>query len=73
MGLMESKIDLNKIREINMFGYVVLHYENIEITERCIKALLENFKHSPIVIVDNCSPNNSGKLLKQKYERNTGL
>lgn len=74
MDLMGNKLYLNKTwGGIKMFGYVVLHYQNTEVTEKCVKALLENFEQSPIVIVDNCSPNNSGKLLKQKYERNTRI
>lgn len=34
-----------------MFGYVVLHYQNTEVTEKCVNTLLENFEQSPIVIV----------------------
>lgn len=51
-----------------MFGYVILHYQNINVTEKCIAAILENFHKSPIVIVDNCSPNGSGIELKNKYK-----
>ena len=50
-----------------MFGYVVLHYQNIKVTEKCIRSLKNQFKESYIVVVDNCSPNGSGKLLREKY------
>lgn len=53
-----------------MFGYVVLHYQNIDVTKKCINSLLEIDKSAPIVIVDNCSPNKSGNELKKYYKNN---
>lgn len=50
-----------------MFGYVVLHYQNFEITKECVDNLVNISESSPIVIVDNCSPNESGKQLKSIY------
>lgn len=50
-----------------MFGYVILHYQNIEITECCVNTLIKNTVDGPIIVVDNCSPNGSGKQLKKQY------
>lgn len=50
-----------------MFGYVVLHYQNIDITKKCIDALKCITTVEPIVVVDNCSPNKSGLELEKVY------
>ena len=52
-----------------MFGYVILHYQSIEITKKCVDKLLMFSKTNPIVIVDNCSPNGSGKQLEKMYSK----
>ncbi|MCR5639214.1 MAG: glycosyltransferase [Lachnospiraceae bacterium] len=52
-----------------MFGYVVLHYQNIEVTKDCIDKLLLLSPEAQIVIVDNCSPNGSGKELEELYAK----
>lgn len=56
-----------------MFGYVVLHYQNYEITKECINKLLLFNKEEPIVVVDNCSPNNSGKKLMLEYSNSKNI
>ena len=40
-----------------IFAFVVLHYNEPKVTEKCVKAIRENTKKhsSEIVIVDNCS------------------
>lgn len=52
-----------------MFGYVILHYQSIEITKKCVDKLLMFSKNNPIIIVDNCSPNGSGKQLEKMYSK----
>lgn len=52
-----------------MFGYVILHYQSIEITKKCVDKLLIFSKNNPIIIVDNCSPNGSGKQLEKMYSK----
>ena len=52
-----------------MFGYVILHYQSIEITKKCVDKLLIFSKDNPIIIVDNCSPNGSGKQLEKMYSK----
>lgn len=56
-----------------MFGYVILHYQSIEITKKCVDKLLMFSKTNPIVIVDNCSPNGSGKQLEKMYSKYTNV
>ena len=51
-----------------MFGYTVLHYQNINVTKDCINSIKQITTVEPIVIVDNHSPNNSGTTLKKLYE-----
>ena len=52
-----------------MFGYVILHYQSIEITKKCVDKLLMFSKNNPIIIVDNCSQNGSGKQLEKMYSK----
>ena len=52
-----------------MFGYVILHYQSIEITKKCVDKLLMFSKNNPIIIVENCSPNGSGKQLEKMYSK----
>lgn len=56
-----------------MFTYVVLHYMTIEMTVDCVNHLLKLSNNSNIVIVDNCSPNNSGEQLRCLYSNNSRI
>lgn len=50
------------------FVFVILHYNTIEDTVLCVESIKWNVNnHYKIVIVDNCSPNGSGKILKEQY------
>lgn len=56
--------------DINI-GFVILHYNNMDDTievVRSIKDMLSDGESYHIVIVDNASPNGSGKTLKSLYE-----
>lgn len=50
--------------------FVVLHYQNIKVTKQCVKYLqkLEDYGGCKIVVVDNASPNKSGKELLELYK-----
>lgn len=50
--------------------FVVLHYNTINDTEHFMTSVFENIdvENFQIVIVDNASPNGTGKLLKEKYK-----
>ena len=52
--------------------FLILHYQNIEVTNSCINSLLNfiNMHEIQIVIVDNGSPNTTGKLLREKWKEN---
>ncbi|MBS4534362.1 glycosyltransferase family 2 protein [Clostridium sp. D2Q-14] len=50
-------------------SYVILHYQNIDITIECIKCLDKGKgEDSNIIIVDNGSPNNTGLEIKEAYQ-----
>ena len=49
------------------FGFVVLHYLAFEMTVRCTEALLALSGPVRVVIVDNASPNGSGKKLQEHF------
>lgn len=49
--------------------FVVLHYCVPEVTKDCIKSLLSLDGDKEIVVVDNASPDGSGKVLQSYYEK----
>ena len=50
-------------------AFVILHYQNIDVTRVSIRHLLElnGIEENEIIVVDNASPNNTGVLLKEDY------
>lgn len=58
-----------------MVCFIILHYNMIEETEKCIASVeaLENKEAVRSVIVDNASPNGSGMVLKEKYEESNRI
>ena len=58
----------------HLIAYVILHYNSIEVTKQCVESIKEYKSHnSRIVIVDNCSPNNTGNELKHIYSNNSDI
>lgn len=53
-------------------AFVVLHYRAIEDTRECIQSIFENIdcKEVHVVVVDNCSPDDSGKILYEEFKDN---
>lgn len=53
------------------FGFVILHYMAYEMTEKCVLTLLRHFEdyNIKIVVVDNASPNGSGKALMDRFQK----
>lgn len=51
-------------------AFIILHYQNIDVSEKCLEYLseLKYYKDCEIVLVDNASPNGSGKVLNEKYK-----
>ena len=58
-----------------MIVFVVLHYQNINVTKECISYLkgIKNIEETKIIIVDNGSPNNSGEELIRLYEDESNI
>lgn len=50
-------------------GFIILHYQNKEVTDECIQYLLKlnDISKHKIIIVDNCSPNGTGKIIENQY------
>ncbi|HFI0342140.1 TPA: glycosyltransferase family 2 protein [Streptococcus suis] len=48
-------------------GFVVLHYNVSEETKSTVDSILKNVINSQVVIVDNCSPNDSYAILDKYY------
>lgn len=52
--------------------FVILHYQNIDDTINCIESIRQlkdlNNSNYKIIVVDNKSPNNSGRELEDKYK-----
>lgn len=48
-------------------AYVILHYNCIDETRKCIRSIqnTEAFPESIIVVVDNASPNGTGRILAE--------
>lgn len=54
---------------MSKFVFLILHYYTYEDTIKCVESIKKlNYKDSEIVIVDNASRNDSGKLLQDKYK-----
>ena len=52
-------------------GFVILHYNDFEVTSKCIDSIMEldESNRIKIVVVDNNSKNRSGVQLKEKYAK----
>ena len=54
-----------------MICFLILHYLVLEETQKCVDSIINNVKgEKKIIIVDNCSPNNSYEQLKEYYNNN---
>lgn len=57
-----------------MICYVILHYQAIEETKKCIKSIEKNTTSDyKVIIVDNASPNKSGMILEKEYAENNNI
>lgn len=54
-------------------GFEVLHYQTIEDTISCVSSINNHVKEPVIVIVDNASPNGSGKKLAELYKNHNNI
>ncbi|NRG98523.1 glycosyltransferase family 2 protein [Streptococcus suis] len=54
-------------------GFVVLHYNVSDETKSTVDSILKNVNNSHVVIVDNCSPNDSYSILINYYKDNKNV
>ena len=51
-------------------AFLILHFNTVDDTRKCVESIKKSIKSNyKIVIVDNCSPNESGTVLKKIYEK----
>ena len=50
-------------------AFVILHYNAIKETHKCIQYIKENIdtQDYKILVMDNASPNHSGEILQEQY------
>ncbi|WP_434351305.1 glycosyltransferase family 2 protein [Trichococcus flocculiformis] len=59
---------------MKIIAYVILHYIDIETTINCVESLLsQQHPNQYIIVVDNGSPNESGKELADRYNGYKGV
>ena len=57
-----------------MIDFVILHYQALDETVNCVNTIFEKVRGDKrVVIVDNFSPNNSGKTIEEKYKNNPNV
>lgn len=58
-----------------VIAFVILHYQTIEETEKCVDSILSmnQADNARIVVVDNASPNGSGEILQEKWKNNARI
>ena len=54
-------------------GFVILHYQLENLTKKCVSSIIKHMPDAIIVIVDNCSPNHSGKRLQAFYAQKENI
>jgi GT2 family glycosyltransferase len=56
------------------FAFVILHYQALDYTRACVQSCLNaGAEDGKIVVVDNCSPNGSGKTLQEEFATNPNV
>lgn len=60
---------MNTKQHINIC-FLILHYNDTKMTSKTIESVMQlhHFENTKIVVVDNASPNGSGKVLREKYK-----
>lgn len=50
-------------------AYVILHYNSVDETRECIRSVQRThaISDSAIIVIDNASPNGTGRILKEEY------
>ncbi len=60
---------------INKFAFIILNYGAAEETQRCVASIKKHISGESyeIIIVDNNSPDHSGKLILKQYDKDPGI
>lgn len=60
---------------MKIFAFVILHYNTIDDTRECVSSIRKYIKDGTchIIIVDNGSPNGSGKILADDYQNDKDI
>lgn len=56
-----------------MTAFVILHYRAIDMTRTCVKRIQALSGSNHIIIVDNASPNGTGRLLAEEYAAESNI
>lgn len=64
---------MNDLMLAETIAVVILNYKNYELTETATKSLIKLNENIRIIIVDNCSPNESYKVLKDTFNENKNI
>lgn len=75
---MENKINAKEVNgvpetEKELLAIIVLNYRSYDVTIACVDRLLQLGVKYQIVIVDNASPNQSFKILSNRYMKNSNV
>lgn len=58
---------------VNQLGLIILNYNSASDTINCVSKLLDIKENFKIVVVDNCSTDNSFQILKKKFKNLQGI
>ncbi len=54
-------------------AFVVLHYMAIDDTRACVRSIVKNVPEAKIILIDNNSPDGSGRKLENLYRKNKNV
>lgn len=60
-------------KQDTIIGYVVLHYFSYDSTVQTIQSIIDHDESAMIVLVDNCSPNESGESLRERFANQVNI
>lgn len=58
-------------KELYKVTFIILHYQLVEMTKQCVEIIKKVIKYDNynVLVVDNASPNGSGKVLQELYAK----
>lgn len=66
MGMQVRRWGMNTVRDVSI---IIVNYNRYKLTEKCVESVILNLNtlNYEIIIMDNCSNNDSFSILKEKY------